>query len=534
MMALVLCAQYESNFGVTITVPFAHYMLVAFSLFRVINTDVEMAIWEIVMLIFAFALQYAWGFIYLFNNYESAEKAGHYIATYLIVIPFISATLSAFMKFRDDSFKLRPVSIALFILSFLQGISLFICAYLYLTLWTGIGLTLFITLLIYAIVQTHAFVKNNYNLPQKWATANYILLLLIVIGAIASSIAISDFNDYLGFSISVWVISSLAIGYGGVLLFLDINGLEDRPVFFSPWIFPVYKFDPKKENIERRNSPSISLLTGCLVLIIWGILSSNWLEPLYLGVSLCILLVLLMVTLALYLISISTIQLSVVRPFINKQLLKKAWLATKSAYIEEKGAASRDDLVTYAKMRERRDNFRVYIKRAVERGDLVAGKQGNLNLDPDIDVEWIDEELVELTSLNSCQSFLHWVDKKMTLQYLDEVELLILFELNIVHLASALQSQERKTLFRFLREKAHVLEAAQIAVSMPGRGSNPVKYAQVLKQINALPEEKKRMFENIKSRFDTEMKERERLLKIREAEEERAEKEKQERAAALN
>lgn len=72
VMAIALCAEYESTWGITVTVPCIHYMLAVLALSRHLNTDFPLAVWEIIMLTLSFIIQYAWGIIYFRNNLYDA------------------------------------------------------------------------------------------------------------------------------------------------------------------------------------------------------------------------------------------------------------------------------------------------------------------------------------------------------------------------------------------------------------------------------------------------------------------------------
>lgn len=96
-------------------------------------------------------------------------------------------------------------------------------------------------------------------------------------------------------------------------------------------------------------------------------------------------------------------------------LIKKAWLDAKTGYVNTGSAFNRDQLVTYEKMRFRRDCFRNYMRVKEGRSTLnLEEKSENVTLipDDDIDIEWIDESKVDLTSVNSCYSYLYDLEKE--------------------------------------------------------------------------------------------------------------------------
>lgn len=81
--------------------------------------------------------------------------------------------------------------------------------------------------------------------------------------------------------------------------------IETKPLFFSPWIFPVYVFNPKKNDVESHNLPSIAVITSFIVLLVWSALASIWIYPHSVGITLTVLFEISMTLMALYLVSIS-------------------------------------------------------------------------------------------------------------------------------------------------------------------------------------------------------------------------------------
>jgi hypothetical protein len=71
-------------------------------------------------------------------------------------------------------------------------------------------------------------------------------------------------------------------------IYSDIINSDKKPVFFSPWIFPVYIFNPKKNDVEPRNGPAAGLMIALLIMIAWSASCTAWVRPFYVGVSLSI------------------------------------------------------------------------------------------------------------------------------------------------------------------------------------------------------------------------------------------------------
>lgn len=82
-------------------------------------------------------------------------------------------------------------------------------------------------------------------------------------------------------------------------------------------------------------------------------------------------------------------------------------------YINGRGATNRDQLVTYERMIDRRDNFRNFMRIKENRNYLTLEEKFEgvqLISKEDINVEWVDESKVNLGNANSCYSYLYTIE----------------------------------------------------------------------------------------------------------------------------
>lgn len=149
------------------------------------------------------------------------------------------------------------------------------------------------------------YVKNDYYLPKTYAIVNLIIGLACVIAPAIVSLCVEDFRVFFGFSISTWILAVLLFVYGFAEISSDVAHIETKPLFFSPWVFPVYIYNPKKNDVESHNGPSIAIITSFIILLIWSVLASVWVFPHSIGVSLTVLFEILMTLVTLFLVSVS-------------------------------------------------------------------------------------------------------------------------------------------------------------------------------------------------------------------------------------
>jgi hypothetical protein len=90
-------------------------------------------------------------------------------------------------------------------------------------------------------------VKNDYYMPNAWTAINLTIVTAVIISATVVSFFFSDtFRIFSGVSISIWVTAAMMLVYALAEIGSDLSKMETKPVFFSPWLFPVYVYNPKK------------------------------------------------------------------------------------------------------------------------------------------------------------------------------------------------------------------------------------------------------------------------------------------------
>jgi hypothetical protein len=121
--------------------------------------------------------------------------------------------------------------------------------------------------------------------------------------------------------------------------------------------------------------------------------------------------------------------------------------------------------------------------------------------DDEINMEWIDEQLVDLNSKLSCYSHLFTIEKEQNRIAREELEFIIQFQLLIVQNTQTLNDQKKKYLFTFLIEKKAALFALGIVINLPETGSVTVRYARVITQLQKLSPEKQTIFNKLREQF---------------------------------
>ena len=195
--AWLISSASKSYLGITIIVPFAHYQLAAFSQMKTLSTDEPMNILEYICFATAYVIQYGWGVANLYLTYGFFRKKttdvtypdpGTYVVVNLIVIPFITSSVSSVLKWTDNKGKLDRFLIGQLVMTLIQGIAMLICAFIYMTYVQGAIISGIILILIYIGFQVYIYQKNDYYMPPFWSNINLLIAVISIIAAFVVSL----------------------------------------------------------------------------------------------------------------------------------------------------------------------------------------------------------------------------------------------------------------------------------------------------------------------------------------------------------
>lgn len=129
------------------------------------------------------------------------------------------------------------------------------------------------------------YVTNNYYLPFFWKLYLLVLTTIIAFVGIAVAIFSDGVGPFVGFSITYYSIVGILTLYGFAVFMKDFRDKDIAPIFYSPWVFPIYKYDPKAEKLKHHNKVGVVMYTVLGLILIWSVLCVAWLEPRYVGIG---------------------------------------------------------------------------------------------------------------------------------------------------------------------------------------------------------------------------------------------------------
>lgn len=170
---------------------------------------------------------------------------------------------------------------------------------------TGVILTSILVLMVYVGIQIYWYVKSEFIMSRRWVVANILLTLLIVLVGIIVGLASEKVGNYEGVSYSTLTLLLILWVYSFLRFMHDSVFINLRPVYYSPQIVPVFKYDIKNNRIKPHFSPLNAWILGMSLVIFWSFLTNVQMNPSWVGCVVTIGVVQLLILSAVYFRSIT-------------------------------------------------------------------------------------------------------------------------------------------------------------------------------------------------------------------------------------
>jgi len=211
-------------------------------------------------------------------------------------------------------------------------------------------------------------------------------MAIIFLGVLFLGVWFPLFSSYTAVTMAVGV-GTLLVGCSAAVLFGRDEAQYDKdPVFYSPWLLPVYKYKSGKNDIDTHKTPTMLMLTCCVFMLGWGVFTTVCVKPIWIGVCITIIAEVLILQLSLYLIYSGSTRREKVKDFIDELVVKQAWLDSKTNFVNVLGINKRADYVSYEQWWKRRFHLTNYIR---------AYRGQSWNMLPDRDEFHVDKTELE-------------------------------------------------------------------------------------------------------------------------------------------
>lgn len=337
-------------------------------------------------------------------------------------------------------------------------------------------------------------------MSPKWSLLNNFLVVACIVATSVYAGVSDDMSTYDGISYSVAACLFFLWSYALLQFAHDFDQLNMRPLYFSPTLFPIYKYNPKTNDVEDHYKPTVAWTAGLVLLVFWAFFTNYALGPEWLGAVISIGVQLLVLMTIISTRAITADSMDDAYEFIDQKTVKKAWLDTKRSYFKSKGSYSRQDLLTYRRAWVRRHFVNEYM--AAVRGTKYTHNQEKITAIVKEEIkcigtdkktfykkkidEFVDFEKHDPNDMADMAHLAHAYDMMVHETFLDELQQLLQFVMISVQNSLLDQQNNKKDFIRFLNAKKEVLTSLGINIQVPSRGSVDARQDQIDAQVDEL------------------------------------------------
>lgn len=475
-------------------------------------------------------INYGYGVLYIMLQMDADNSSTKESLCLLFVVFFLPVVVSYFIiiaKLHSDSWRFSNFAYGFCAAAQIFAV-LFCLAVGFLFSWR-LGGIMFGVFGVFAVLLLvlQSFLSNRYKLPIWSKIVLAIICSGVCVTAVVVGVYVDSLGKFIGFTVSYF---SGVILIGSVVffkVFRDFKRRDTAPLFFSPWVFPIYRYDPVQDRLIKYNYTGALIYFVLALVLVWSVVCVVWLSPASIGIAVGCLSEVLICLVSIYIAGISPLQLGASTSLLNfkdhPQEVKRAWLECKKDYLTIKGAVYPDDFANYQDRLSKLASINKLIDAAKSNGQAevedLATNRAWVNLPP--------KDLRELLFLLFCE------DDEASKQYTDELELMIHFQLLLVVGAFSFRKQEIMFLSSFIKAKQIELRAFGIDINLKSGGSLVERYSSAKAQIKKLDPIKRFRLEALKEQFEEEQKDEKNKAEIRSELEQEAQKQRKQKLAKL-
>ena len=517
MAGIIYGVDKQMKYGVTIAILILCLIFVLLPLQHYISTSTSISLRGFASIAFGVVLNYGYGYLYYhlqLHQVSNSTENGINVFFNTFVLPIVVCYVYAIVKWKDDNWKISEFTVGMLGIAQVFSLGCAVLIIVVVDVAAGIALFgLFGAILVYIFIAVE-FTQNNLRFSKPVGIFAGIFTFIISFAGVAFGIAYDELGVYGGCSLTYLFLCTVLILHALFKFRIELEKINTVPVFFSPWVFPIYKYSPAKEKIERRDEMGLHLLIGLGLVILWSISCVIWLTPTSIGVSVGCLCEILMVFMVVYISGLSPLQLgeafTLMNPDENSKTLKKAWAESKARYLEKKGAGSEEDFPNFYERIQKINDLKLMHKNkswAIPKNDNKA---------------WLHLN-TEMQNLRDLYTEFYLEDKKASEQYLNELELIIHFQLLITLTAFTSKINEIVLYNNLMGSKSVELKAFGINFTMEEGGKGLAeRYAHMSREIAKLDHIQRSRFEAIKEQYLSDLEVQRAKRKEQEAEEKKA------------
>jgi len=360
-----LGAAYSAK-GVLIMFAFTvlHVVLLTIAMLGYIVANRRPTVPERILQVTSFAILYISSIVYMLvafdssllrkkddelNEAELKEKnlCINYVAYEMILTPLCTSFIALVARMWRDSQNSRPMSIGqriLLVLNLIHLVCLVVFIFIFMEKGLAYVLIFSLSFCIYSLVQyvtrfkyreramkiseTVKFPPHKINLC--WNISNIVLGALVFVGAaLWTRYADNNFSDFASYSIIIWIMVALLFFASFGRFIGDRTRMSDMPIYHSPWVFPIYKYYPKVNDIEPYSSGVVFFYLLSAIVFLWSVWVTVEISPSWVGVSITCAVEVTLIFFTLYVVNTNNQQYKSIQEYVDPLVIKTAWCDAK-------------------------------------------------------------------------------------------------------------------------------------------------------------------------------------------------------------
>lgn len=124
----------------------------------------------------------------------------------------------------------------------------------------------------YTLFLVYVFLYRNKSLPWILIPISIGIIICTCFAVMIYAFVEPTFDNFYGFSITYLAINLIILLYAAWNLYSDLINKYDRPNFFSPFLYPIFKYDPAVKSVQDNSKMILFWLAGWLMFYFYTIL----------------------------------------------------------------------------------------------------------------------------------------------------------------------------------------------------------------------------------------------------------------------
>lgn len=136
---------------------------------------------------------------------------------------------------------------------------------------------------------------------------------------------VDSFDDFYGFSITYLVLNFLVLLLAIYLLIMDIRNRFEKPNFYSPYGYPIYKYDLQIKSVKKHSRSLIVWYIAWIMFYGYTILMMIFIQDVYLGISASMLFIIFAYLTIVYFTTYNSYKAGKIKKALTNEVLDAAW-----------------------------------------------------------------------------------------------------------------------------------------------------------------------------------------------------------------